>query len=101
MSFTTPLWLVAAGAVAAGLVLAHLISTSVPQRDPFPTARFVPEGAPLTVLRTRRLTDLPLLLLRLLAVALLGIALAGAHLPRQAPSRSSRRSERDTARSRC
>ncbi|HYC52900.1 MAG TPA: BatA domain-containing protein [Gemmatimonadaceae bacterium] len=87
MSFAAPLWLAVAGMVAAGLVIAHLISTSVPQRDPFPTARFVPQGAPLTVLRTQRLTDVVLLLLRLLAIAMLGLALAGAQVSRDAPTR--------------
>jgi hypothetical protein len=87
VSFAAPLWLAVAGVVAAGLILAHLISTSVPRRDPFPTARFIPEGAPLTVLRTRRLTDVALLLLRLLAVALLGLALAGARVAKGGPTR--------------
>ena len=87
MSFAAPIWLAVAGLVAAGVVVAHLISTSVPQRDPFPTARFVPEGTPLTVLRTRRLTDLALLLLRLLAVVLLGFAFAGARISRSGPTR--------------
>lgn len=87
MSFTAPLWLAVAGVVSAGLIIAHLISTSVPRRDPFPTARFIPEGAPLTVLRTRRLTDVALLLLRLLAVALLGLALAGARVAKGGPTR--------------
>ena len=87
MSFAAPLWLAVAGVVAAGLIMAHLISTSVPRRDPFPTARFIPEGAPLTVLRTRRLTDVALLLLRLLAVALLGLALAGVRVAKGGPTR--------------
>jgi hypothetical protein len=52
-----------------------------------PTVRFIPQTAPLTVTRTRRPTDLVLLLLRLLAVALFGLALAGAHVTRSAPAR--------------
>ena len=87
MSFVAPIWLAAAAAVAIGLVVAHLFSTSVPPRDFLPTVRFVPEGAPLAVMRTRRLSDVALLLLRLLAVALLGCALAGAHVPRDGPPR--------------
>jgi hypothetical protein len=87
MSFAAPLWLVAAALVAAGVVIAHLFSTSVPPRDLLPTVRFVPEGAPLAVLRTKRISDVVLLLLRLLAVTLLGFALAGAHVPRRGPSR--------------
>lgn len=87
MSFAAPIWLAIAGLVAAGVVVAHLITTSQPRRDVLPTARFIPQTAPLTVTRTRRPTDLVLLLARLLAVVLLGLALAGAHLTRSAPPR--------------
>ncbi len=87
MSFTAPLWLAAAGLVAAGVLVAHLFRTTVPPQDLLPTVQFVPESAPLTVLRSRRLSDLWLLLLRLLAVALLGLALAGAHMRREPPAR--------------
>ena len=87
MSFAAPLWLAAAAAIAAGVVVAHLFSTSVPPRDVLPTVRFIPEGAPLAVLRTRRVSDVALMLLRLLAVALLGLALAGVHVRRDGPPR--------------
>ena len=87
MSFVAPLWLALAAVVGAGVVVAHLFSTDVPPRDMLPTVQFVPEGAPMAVLRTHRLTDLLLLLLRLLAVTLLGLALAGAHVRRDGPRR--------------
>lgn len=87
MSVVAPLWLAVAAAVAIGVVVAHLFSTNVPPRDVLPTVRFVPAGAPMAVLRTRRITDVLLLLLRLLAVGLLGLALAGAHVPRRGPVR--------------
>ncbi|MEX2179608.1 MAG: BatA domain-containing protein [Gemmatimonadaceae bacterium] len=87
MSVLAPLWLVAAAVVGVGVVVAHLFSTSVPPRDVLPTVGFVPERAPLAVMRTRRISDVALLLLRLLAVALLGLALAGAHVPRSGPPR--------------
>jgi hypothetical protein len=87
MSFLAPLWLGVAALVGAGVVVAHLFSTTVPPRDLLPTVRFVPEGAPLTVLRSRRISDVWLLVLRLLAVAALGLALAGAHFARSAPPR--------------
>jgi hypothetical protein len=87
VSFAAPLWLAAAALVAVGVVIAHLFSTSVPPRDLLPTVRFVPEGAPLAVLRTKRISDVALLLLRLLAVTLLGLGLAGAHVQRRGPSR--------------
>ena len=86
MSFLAPIWLGVAAAVGVGILVAHLFSTSVPPRDYLPTVRFVPEGAPMAVMRTRRLSDVPLLLLRLLAVALFGLALAGVHLTRNGPS---------------
>ncbi|HEY7567499.1 MAG TPA: BatA domain-containing protein [Gemmatimonadaceae bacterium] len=87
MSFLTPLWLGLAGLVGAALIASHFFRRTVPPQDVFPTVRFVPEAAPLTVLRSRRLTNVGLLLLRLAAVALLGLALAGAHIARRAPPR--------------
>lgn len=87
MSFLAPVWLAIAGAAAVGVVIAHLFSTNTPPKQLLPTVRFVPQGAPMAVLRTRRLTDIVLLLLRMLAVALLGLALAGAHFPVQGPRR--------------
>ena len=86
MSFLAPLWLALAGLVGAGLIVAHLFQRTVPPQGVLPTVRFVPETAPLTVLRSRRLTNVMLLLLRLAAVALLGLALAGAHMARRAPA---------------
>lgn len=87
MSFAAPIWLAIAGLVAGGVVVAHLITRSQPRHDVLPTVRFIPQTAPLTVTRTRRPTDLLLLLVRLFAVALLGLALAGAHVTRSAAPR--------------
>lgn len=87
MSVLSPLWLVVAGLVGVGVIVAHLFSTTVPPSDVLPTVRFVPEEPPLTVLRSRRVSDLLLLALRLLAVAALGLAFAGAHFPSSAPPR--------------
>jgi len=87
MSFAAPLWLAVAGVAALGVVLAHLFSSSTPPSQVLPTARFVPEAAPMSVLRTTRLTDLGLLALRVLAVLLLGLAFAGAHVPVSGPAR--------------
>lgn len=87
MSFVAPLWLAVAGIAAAGAVIAHLFSTNVPPRQVLPTVRFIPQGAPMPVLRTRRLADPGLLLLRLLAIVLFGLALAGTHVPRPGPAR--------------
>jgi hypothetical protein len=87
MSFASPAWLAVAAAIAAGVVIAHLFSTNLPPQQVLPTVRFIPPRAPMAVLRTRRITDLALLLLRLLAIALLGMALAGAHWPIKGPPR--------------
>ena len=87
MTFAAPIWLALAGAAALGVLLAHLFSPSVPARDRLPTTRFIPQDAPLAVLRTNRLSDWLLLLLRLAVCALMGFALAGAHVPRKAPAR--------------
>lgn len=86
MSFLAPWWLGLAGLVGVALIVAHLFRRTVPPQDVLPTVRFVPEAAPLTVLRSRRLTNVGLLLLRLAAVALLGLALAGAHFAQRAPA---------------
>jgi hypothetical protein len=87
VSFLAPIWLAAAAIVGMGVVIAHLFTATVPPQDVLPTVRFVPEGTPMTVLRSRRVSDLLLLFLRLLAVTLLGLALAGAHVRRDAPPR--------------
>ena len=87
MSFAAPLWLAAAALVGAGVLYAHLFSPTIPPQGVLPTVRFIPEGAPLTVLRSRRVSDWWLLILRLLAIGLLGLALAGAHVRRSAPDR--------------
>lgn len=87
MTFAAPIWLGLAAAAAIGVLMAHLFSPSVPQRDRLPTTRFIPETAPLAVLRTNRLSDWLLLLLRLAVCVLVGLALAGAHVPRRAPAR--------------
>src|SRR5256885_4759859 len=87
MNFVAPMWLAAAGLAGAGVLLAHLFATTIPPQDVFPTAAFIPQSTPRVVVRSRRLSDLLLLLLRLLAVALLGFAFAGTHVRRPPPSR--------------
>ncbi len=86
MNFVAPIWLGVVGIAAAGVVFAHLFSSTIPPQDVLPTVRFIPESTPLTVMRSRRITDWLLLALRVVVVALLGLALAGAHPARRAPS---------------
>ena len=87
MSVLSPLWLVLAGAVGAAVIVAHLFSTAVPPKDVLPTVAFVPDESAPAVSRSRRVSDLLLLALRLLAIAALGLAFAGAYLPRNPPAR--------------
>lgn len=43
MIFLAPVYLVAAGAVAAGVVALHFLSTREPDTDLLPTVRFIPD----------------------------------------------------------
>ena len=76
MTFLAPLWLAVAAVAAAGIFALHLITTRRPPAAPLPTARFVPGGEARAASRATRPTDVPLLLLRLLALVLLGAAFA-------------------------
>jgi len=58
-----------------------------PAAGPSADGAIIPESKPLTVMRSRRVSDVLLLLLRLAAIALVGFALAGAHLTSSAPQR--------------
>lgn len=75
------LTLAAPGFLLAGLLATlvplalHLIRRRPPQRAALPTARFLSED-PRNAIRVSRPTDVPLLLLRMLLLALLGAALA-------------------------
>lgn len=77
--------LLAAGILAALVpLLLHLIARRPPERTALPTARFLAPDARTAIRLRRRPTDLLLLALRVLLLALLGAAAAGpAWLPRQ------------------
>lgn len=65
-----------AGLAALALpVLAHLLGRERPKRIPFAAMRFLPEVAPI-VSRRRTIRDIPLLVVRLAALALLVLVLA-------------------------
>jgi hypothetical protein len=77
IAFATPWLLGLAVAATVGVTLLHLLSVRRPPTLVLPTARFVEPREVRAVSRTRRPTDLLLLLLRALALLAAGIALAG------------------------
>ncbi len=84
-ALSQPLYLFAAGAAAAVVVALHLLAWRRPTPVRFPTARFVPPSAVRAVSRAFRPTDVLLLLVRVAALLLAGLALAG---PVVSPARS-------------
>jgi hypothetical protein len=76
MTLLAPLWLALAGVASAVVVALHLITTQRPPAEPLPTARFVPAGEARAAARASRPSDLLLLLLRVIALLLLGTAAA-------------------------
>lgn len=85
VTFLAPGFLDLGIVAAAGVVAIHLVGTRRPRAVPFPTARFIPERPAPAHARALTLRDLLLLLLRAVALFLLGAALAGPVLaPRRA-----------------
>jgi hypothetical protein len=76
MTILNPGYLAAAFAAALGVVLLHFLVTKRPRSVRFPTARFVPDVPVVARSRSLRLSDLLLLALRVLAILLVGAALA-------------------------
>ena len=76
MSFAAPAFFVAGALAALAIVALHFLARQRPRAAPFPTARFVPERTARAPSRALTPTDLLLLLLRALAVLLLGAAFA-------------------------
>lgn len=77
MSWLVPSALGIAGVAAALAVALHFIARSRPLAESLPTARFVPDRPIHARTRSIALTDLALLLLRVVAIACLGLAVAG------------------------
>lgn len=65
------------GASAIGVIALHFIARSRPLAEPLPTARFIPERGLRARTRSLALSDVLLLLVRLAAVAAIGLAVAG------------------------
>jgi hypothetical protein len=77
MSWLLPSALGIAGIAAVVAVALHFIARSRPVAETLPTARFVPDRPVYARTRSIALTDLLLLLLRIAAIAIIGIAVAG------------------------
>ena len=78
IGFATPWVFGAALAAALAITVLHLLSVRQPRVLLLPTARFVPERDARAVARQARPSDVPLLLLRVIALLAAGAALAGA-----------------------
>ena len=76
MTFLAPFWISVAAIAVLGITLLHLITTQRPPVSLLPTARFVPGGEARAAARAARPTDLLLLLLRIAALMMLGLAFA-------------------------
>lgn len=77
MTWIAPWALAAAGAAAVLVGILHLLARDRPPRWLLPTARFVAAGTAQATRRARRPKDLPLMVLRMLAILLAGAAFAG------------------------
>ena len=76
MTWLAPGFLYASLAVAAAVAALHFIVKRQPRAGILPTARFVPDTPATTVASSRRPSDVPLMLLRMLAVLAAGAGLA-------------------------
>jgi hypothetical protein len=76
MTFLAPGFLIAAGAVSLGVVVLHFLITQQPRSELLPTVRFVPDVPARSTSLAIRPSDLFLLLLRVLAIMLIGAAFA-------------------------
>lgn len=76
MIFLAPVFLVAAGVAAAGVVAMHFLSTREPDTELLPTVRFVPRVSVQATTITVRFSDPWLMALRVLLILLIGAAAA-------------------------
>ena len=77
MTWVLPSALAIAAVACVALIAAHFIARDRPVAEPFPTARFVPDRRIHARTTSIALSDLLLLLLRIVAVAALGLGIAG------------------------
>lgn len=76
MTFLFPGFLLAAGAVSLGVVVLHFLITQQPKSEHLPTVRFVPDVPARSTSLAIKPSDLLLLLLRVVAIMLIGAAFA-------------------------
>jgi hypothetical protein len=76
MTFLAPLFLLAAGVASLVVVGLHFLVTRPPPLVAFPTTRFIPRTTIIVTSLARRPQDLLLLLLRVMALMLIGAAFA-------------------------
>lgn len=77
MTWLVPSALIIAGVGVLATIALHFIARSRPLAEPLPTARFIPQRPVRARTRSFALSDLILLLVRLLALAALAMAVAG------------------------
>ncbi len=82
MSFLAPWALWVAGGVSAAVIALHILASKNPKVTALPTARFIPDVPLRATARALRLSDVLLLLLRVAAVMLVGVAVARPELTR-------------------
>src|SRR5438045_2596983 len=85
MTFLHPGFLYAAGVAAAAVVALHFLVSEQPRAGMLPTVRFFPDVEVRSTALTVRLSDLLLLVIRVLTLMLIGAAFAQ---PQLKPSRS-------------
>jgi hypothetical protein len=82
VTFLSPWALWAAGAVSAAVIALHILASKNPRVTPLPTTRFVPDVPLRATARAMRLSDVLLMLVRVAAVMLVGVAVARPELTR-------------------
>jgi len=82
VTFLAPWALWVAAGVSAVVIGLHILASRNPRVTPLPTARFVPDVPLRATARALRLSDVELLLLRVAAVMLVGLAFARPELTR-------------------
>jgi hypothetical protein len=82
VTFLAPWALWAAAAVSAAVIALHILASRNPRVTPLPTARFIPDVPLRATARAMRLTDVALMILRVAAVMLVGVAFARPELSR-------------------